>query len=148
MKKYIVTCLVGLCTGLTTARSPFKCTLYDRENKIYLHLDLYEESINVPGMEMFGPMNGYMNGNVYGIWMITSSKIENEKTATFRLSNDLGSETQEVKLTVENDSTYLLEQQGGDGYQKGRKQETGQNTTQLDIQPPTIESTKNRKSLI
>ena len=52
MKKYIVTCLVGLCTGLTTARSPFKCTLYDRENKIYLHLDLYEESINVPGMEM------------------------------------------------------------------------------------------------
>ena len=104
MKKYIVTCLVGLCTGLTTARSPFKCTLYDRENKIYLHLDLYEESINVPGMEMFGPMNGYMNGNVYGIWMITSSK---------RLSNDLGSETQEVKLTVENDSTYLLEQQGG-----------------------------------
>lgn len=95
--------------------SPFtiKCTLYDRENKIYLHLDLYEESINVPGMEMFGPMNGYMNGNVYGIWMITSSKIENEKTATFRLSNDLGSETQEVKLTVENDSTYSLEQQGG-----------------------------------
>ena len=63
-------------------------------------MDLYEESINVPGMEMFGPMNGYMNGNVYGIWMITSSKIENEKTATFRLSNDLGSETQEVKLTV------------------------------------------------
>ena len=62
MKKYIVTCLVGLCAGLTTARSPFKCTLYDRENKIYLHLDLYEESINVPGMEMFGPMNGYMNG--------------------------------------------------------------------------------------
>ena len=39
MKKYIVTCLIGLCTGLTTARSPFKCTLYDRENKIYLHLD-------------------------------------------------------------------------------------------------------------
>lgn len=96
---------------------------------------------------MFGPMNGYMNGNVYGIWMITSSKIENEKTATFRLSNDLGSETQEVKLTVENDSTYLLEQQGG-RLSKGRKQETGQNTTQLDIQPPTIESTKNRKSLI
>ena len=114
MKKYIVTCLVGLCVGHTTARSPFKCTHFTTvKTKIYLHLDLYEESVNVPGMEMFGPMNGYMNGNVYGIWMITSSKIENEKTATFRLSNDLGSETQEVKLTVENDSTYSLEQQGG-----------------------------------
>ncbi len=113
MKKYVIACLAGFCAGLTPARPPFKCTLYDRENRICLHLDLYEESINVPGMEMFGPMNGYMDGNVYGIWMVTSSEIENEKTATFRLSNDLGSETQEVKLTVENDSTYLLEQQGG-----------------------------------
>jgi hypothetical protein len=97
MKKYIVTCLVGLCAGLTTARSPFKCTLYDRENKIYLHLDLYEESINVPGMEMFGPMNGYMNGNVYGIWMITSSKIENEKTTTRRDSKSWVSHSMRMK---------------------------------------------------
>ena len=112
MKKYIVTCLIGLCTGLTTARSPFKCTLYDRENKIYLHLDLYEESINVPGMEMFGPMHGYLNGNVYGIWSITSAKIVNATTALIRLSNDQGSETQEVKLT-KNDDQYIFEQVDG-----------------------------------
>lgn len=113
MKKFVAVCLAGLCAVCAVARLPFKCTLYDRENGIHLRLDLYEESINVPGMEMFGPMNGYMNGNVYGIWMVTSSKIEDEKTATFRLSNDMGSETQEVRLTVRNDSTYLLEQRGG-----------------------------------
>ena len=62
---------------------------------------------------MFGPMNGYMNGNVYGIWMVTSCKVEDEKTATLRLSNDLGSETQQVRLTVENDSTYQFEQEDG-----------------------------------
>ena len=58
---------------------------------------------------MFGPLHGYMNGNVYGIWMITSAKIINEKEASIRLSNDFGSETQEIKLTVENDSTYNAE---------------------------------------
>ena len=64
-------------------------------------------------MEMFGPMGGYMNGNVYGIWMVTSSKIEDERTATIRLSNDLGSETQQARLTIENDSTYVFEQEDG-----------------------------------
>ena len=113
MKKYILLCIAALSAGFTSAGEPFKCSLYDVENKIRLILDLYKESVNVPGMEMFGPTNGYMNGNVYGTWIVTSSKIEDEKTAIFRLSNDLGSETQEVKLTVENDSTYLFEQQGG-----------------------------------
>lgn len=75
-------------------------------------IDLYEESINVPGMEMFGPMHGYLNGNVYGIWTITSSKIINENTALIRLSNDQGSETQEVKLT-KNEDQYIFEQIDG-----------------------------------
>ncbi|MCD8317624.1 MAG: hypothetical protein LUC45_01655 [Paraprevotella sp.] len=113
MKRYVLLPLLCGYLGLAQAAQPFKGTLYDSENKIFLHLDLYEESIEVPGMEMFGPMNGYMNGNLYGVWTITSSKIEDDKDATFRLSNDLGSETQEVKLTVANDSTYLLEQVDG-----------------------------------
>lgn len=112
-KKHIITCLACLSAVWAGAQRPFKCNLYDLENKINLHIDLYEESINVPGMEMFGPMNGYMNGNVYGIWMVTSCKVEDEKTATLRLSNDLGSETQQVRLTVENDSTYQFEQEDG-----------------------------------
>ncbi len=112
-KKHIITSLACLSAVWAGAQRPFKCSLYDLENKINLHIDLYEESINVPGMEMFGPMNGYMNGNVYGIWMVTSCKVEDEKTATLRLSNDLGSETQQVRLTVENDSTYQFEQEDG-----------------------------------
>ena len=112
-KKHIITSLACLSAVWAGAQRPFKCSLHDLENKINLHIDLYEESINVPGMEMFGPMNGYMNGNVYGIWMVTSCKVEDEKTATLRLSNDLGSETQQVRLTVENDSTYQFEQEDG-----------------------------------
>ena len=79
-----------------------------------LKLDLYEESIDVPGMELFGPMNGYLAGKgVYGTWMVTSFQIKNDKEATLRLSNDQGSETQSILLTWQNDSTYLMELQNG-----------------------------------
>ena len=113
MKKYLFLIAFCLQTSFIIAQRPFKQNLYDPKNKINLHIDLYEESINVPGMEMFGPRKGYMNGNVYGIWMITSSEIKDEKTAIIRLSNDFGSETQQVRLTIKDDSTYLFEQEDG-----------------------------------
>lgn len=64
-------------------------------------------------MEMFGPMFGYLNGNIYGIWSATSAKVIDDKNATIRFSNDLGSETQEVLLTLNDDSTYTFKQVDG-----------------------------------
>ena len=97
------------------ANEPWRLNLSSQvEEGINLRLDLYEESIDVPGMEMFGPMTGYMNGKgIYGVWMITSFKIESEREAILRLSNDQGSETQSVRLTTLSDSTYQAELQGG-----------------------------------
>lgn len=113
MKK-IATLAWGLCLTLTTyAQTPFKCKLYDKENRINLVINLYEESVPVPGLDMFGPLNGYMNGNIYGIWMITSCKVKNEKEATIRLSNELGSENQEIELSVENDSIFRAKLKDG-----------------------------------
>ena len=66
----------------------------------------------MPGMDMFGPMNGYLGGNIYGVWTVTSFKIQDDKTATLRLSNDLGSETQKATLTQQSDSLYLLHLDG------------------------------------
>jgi hypothetical protein len=94
------------------AQGPWKLKLYCSEEDIRLHIDLYEESIEVPGMEMFGPMNGYLGGNIYGVWMITSFKIQDDKTATIKLSNDLGSETQKATLTQQSDSVYALHLDG------------------------------------
>ena len=59
-------------------------------------------------MDMFGPMNGYLGGNIYGVWSVTSFKIQDDKVATLRLSNDLGSETQKATLTQQSDSLYIL----------------------------------------
>ena len=89
-----------------SAQQTFKGIFWSEEEGIYLRLDLYEETLPVPGMDYLGQTNGYMEGNVYGIWMVTSSRIKN-RTATVKLANDFGSESQVITLTAENDSTLL-----------------------------------------
>ena len=122
MKRNLMFLIMCVCSLFAMAQQTFKASLSCKEENLHLTIDLYEESINVPGMEMFGPMHGYLNGNVYGIWTITSSKIINENTALIRLSNDQGSETQEVKLT-KNENEYIFEQVDGVSIKKvvGRK---------------------------
>ena len=93
---------------LVQAQGPWKMNLLCPEEDVRLHINLYEETIEVPGMEMFGPQNGYLGGNIYGVWTVTSFKIQDDKTATLKLSNDLGSETQKVTLVQQSDSVYTM----------------------------------------
>ena len=114
MKNKALLSVVLLLSIALRAGEPWKLQLTNKEEQVDLKLDLYEESIDVPGMELFGPMNGYLAGKgVYGTWMITSFQIKNDKEVTLRLSNDQGSETQAILLTWQNDSTYLMELQNG-----------------------------------
>lgn len=106
--KQILSCILLACAPTLAAQGPWKMRLSCPQEKINLNIDLYEESVMVPTMEDFGPMNGYMNGNVYGVWMVTSFDIKSNSTATINLSNDLGSETQEAQLTQLTDSTWSL----------------------------------------
>ena len=96
------------------AAEPWRLRLENKVEQATLKIDLYEESVDVPGMEILGPMNGYLGGKgIYGVWMVTSFDIKDDRTATLRLSNDQGSETQSIRLSQQNDSTYLMELQGG-----------------------------------
>ena len=90
------------------AQQPWKFQLHCPEEKIDLHLDLYEESIEVPGLEAVGPMNGYLDGNIYGVWYVVGFDIKDDKHATITIANDLGSEDQKLTLTQNSDSTYQL----------------------------------------
>lgn len=87
---------------------PWKLRLQSPEEKVNLNLDLYEESIEVPGFEAFGPMHGYMDGNIYGVWYVVGFDIKDDKHATVTIANDLGSEDQKLTLTQNSDSTYQL----------------------------------------
>ena len=107
MKKILLSLLL-LYSFLVQAQGPWKMNLLCPEEDVRLHINLYEEIIEVPGMEMFGPQNGYLGGNIYGVWTVTSFKIQDDKTATLKLSNDLGSETQKVTLVQQSDSVYTM----------------------------------------
>ena len=105
-------CLLFACTMSLMAQGPWKIKLNCPAEKINLNIDLYEESIEVPTMEDFGPMNGYMNGDIYGVWTVTSFDIKDNKNVILNLSNDLGSETQAALLTQQNDTTWSLKLTG------------------------------------
>lgn len=119
MRKTMIVAALALASTLMWANGPWKVKLTNNELQANLNIDLYEESIDVPEMEMFGPMNGYLNGKgIYGVWMVTSCEVKSDKVALINLSNDLGSETQKVRLTLQNDTTYLLEQIDGNVIKK------------------------------
>lgn len=111
--KILLVVLLVCCFTFCNAQNAktFSGDFYNKENDIALHLNLMEESINVPGFSMLGPTNGYMNGNIYGTWIVTSFKIKNG-AAVIRLSNDFGSDTQEIEFTQVKADTFSLKMQG------------------------------------
>lgn len=113
MKRFLIFVFTAVSCLISSAQDTFKGVLNCQEENLTLVIDLYKESIEVPGMEMFGPMHGYLKGNIYGIWSITSAKLIDNTHALIRLSNDQGSETQEVKLTKRNENEFDFEQIDG-----------------------------------
>ena len=109
MYKHLLTAIFLTVAISALAQGPWKMILTCPEEKIDLVMNLYKEDIEVPGMEMFGPMNGYLGGNIYGVWSITSFKIDSDKNVSLRVSNDLGSETQAIQITQQNDSVWRME---------------------------------------
>lgn len=106
--KRALSCFLISSAATMMAQGLWKLKLNCPTEKINLKIDLYKESIPVPTMEDFGPMNGYMDGNIYGVWTVTSFDIKDDKTAILNLSNDLGSETQPTLLTQLTDTTWSL----------------------------------------
>jgi len=119
MKRIIRILAVALLSTSLTAGNLFKGRFKNIENQLNLHIDLYEESLSVPGLEMFGPMHGYVNGQgVYNVWYITKVELKGEDKAVIRVSNDLGSEAQAIELTFLNDSTLHFKQIEGNVIKK------------------------------
>lgn len=91
--------------------SPFKASIYNNVYDIYMNIDFYDNSVTVPGHELYGELPGFLGKrhNSYS-WMITSSKVKNDRHAEIVLINDTGSEDLTATLTVKNDTTYVLKQ--------------------------------------
>ena len=87
-----------------------------------IHLDLGKESLTIPGMSYLGPVNGYMDGNIYGVWMLIKHEVKDGK-ALLRFTNDIGADSQDITLTPLPDGTYKYQAVGGNNIRRvqGRK---------------------------
>ena len=117
MKKLFLLSAVCLFSLLPTSAQqtakPFRAYLYNNEYEVFMRLDLYGESITIPGQELYGELPGYLGKKHNSFcWLITSAKIDGNK-AELQMINDYGSEDLTATLTAENDSLYVLKQVEG-----------------------------------
>lgn len=101
---------------------PFAGHFYCTETGVHLHLNLYEENIEIPNFSFLGDTHGYMNGKIYGTWMLVKHEIK-DNIATLRFTNDIGSDTQVIAFTHNADGTFTYEALHGNAIRKavGRK---------------------------
>ena len=105
----IATCLFAAATYAQKEHRPFRAYLFNKEYEIFMQINFYEQNINIPGQELYGPLPGYLGKERNSFcWVITSAKLKNDKTAEVSFINDYGSEDFTARLTQLNDSTYEL----------------------------------------
>lgn len=116
MKKLIAIFLIFLPNLNLSAQNtvePFRAYLINNEYEVYLRIDFYDETITIPGQELYGELPGYLGKKSNSFcWVITSAKIQ-DRTAHLAMINDYGSEDLTAVLTAKNDSLYELRQVEG-----------------------------------
>jgi hypothetical protein len=111
---FLIACQISvLSASAQKTDKPFRAYIYNNEYEVFMRLDLYSESITVPGQELYGNLSGYLGKRHNSFcWLITSAKIDGN-TAELQMINDYGSEDLTARLTVEKDSLYVLRQVEG-----------------------------------
>lgn len=97
--------------------SLFKGKFKNAELNIQCQLNLYDDIIEVPGLEL-ETCYGFIQGQINGCWMILKVKDLTDNTAVVRVVSEKGSDAQDLKMKV---SAEGLEIQQEDGYIKGIK---------------------------
>ena len=78
----------------------FKGYLYNNEYDVYLRIDFYNESVSVPGNELYGRLPGYLGKkNNSFCWAITAARVADDDTT--------------AELSLINDYAYVLRQEKG-----------------------------------
>ena len=116
MKKIITTAIFYFIVVTLWAQKephPFRAYLYNNEYDVFFQIDFYDETVTVPGQELYGQLPGYLGKKHNSFcWVITSAEVK-KHTATLAMINDYGSEDLTATLTVKNDSLYVLRQEEG-----------------------------------
>ena len=96
---------------------PFKGKFYNEEYQIYLTIDAYEQSLRVPGQEVFGEVPGYLSSKRDSrVWLLTDVTVKNDHSAVIDVINDYGSEDFTALLTLDGEGNITMKHQEGSTY--------------------------------
>ena len=111
--------LISLCalwsfaTYAQSDKTAFHTYLYNKEYKVYMRINFYDQDVIIPDQDLLGPLPGYLGKERNSFcWPIVCVKVKGNK-AQLQMVNDYGSEDLEATLTRENDSIYILKQGKG-----------------------------------
>jgi hypothetical protein len=89
----------------------FKGNYTNNDLKIKLSLNLYENDIPIPGLEM-DSCYGFLQGNLNGIWIILKvNSIESDR-AFVRAVSERGSDAQDIFMTIREDKVVVRQEDG------------------------------------
>ena len=105
--------LVSLCSF--AQEQAFKTTLHNKENDLFMNINLYQDNVIVPGQEILGETYGYLKKNSDSrVWLITAVTFSKDgKKAVLEMINDYGSEDLIAELTILKDGRFRLKQTEG-----------------------------------
>lgn len=114
-RRFFVLVMVFVLVLSAKAEEPFKCIVTNKEYNVFLRLNLYEETIPIPGQDILGNTFGYLKKPTDSrVWIVTGATISKDgKKASLEMVNDYGSEDLNAELILNSDSTYILRQLQG-----------------------------------
>jgi len=117
----IITLLSLTLASMAQEVRTYEGQYYNDENDIHLVINLYEQSIDVPGLEL-EKCYGFLRGNTNGCWIILKVKEKDDSHALVRAASEKGSDAQDILLTP-NETGMTIEQTDGANIKgiKGRK---------------------------
>lgn len=91
--------LLVLFAAIAEAQRPFEGYFSSDQLDVHSELNLYADSIPVPGLEM-DHCYGYLQGRLNGTWVILKVKEIKKDRALVRAVSDRGSDGQDIELRL------------------------------------------------
>lgn len=117
MKKTLFILLICMIQSIVCMAQDgmFKARVYNKDYDVFLDVNLYEESITIPGQELLGKVYGYIKKATDSrVWIIMEATLdEKARSARLVIVNDYGSEDLVAELTADDDGGYTLKQLEG-----------------------------------
>ena len=112
MKRLAFAVFLTFVTLSAVAQRPFEGFFTNSNWNIKMQLNLYADSIDVPGLEL-EQCYGYLKGDINGMWVILKvSELKDGNKAIVRAVSERGGDAQDIEFRKEDNGDLILDLKG------------------------------------